>query len=377
VQLEISQVDDTPKSDTLRFVPPRQDPFTAELLDKTRAYFTQKGLSQHANAFMWFKSLFYLTGFFGTFAIILAHPSSGFVVAGLWALMGYFKVGIGFNIGHDALHGAYSANPTVNWLMGHSFSLLGAHGYTWKILHNRIHHSYTNIVGADGDLHGISWLRFFKSDVGLKPYHRFQYLYAPLLYSLTSLVWVFRKDFQHIGKRRHMIYDKPELPPFEMTKLWAVKVGYLATILGLPMLVGGYTFLQTIGGFVLMHLVTGLVLALVFQLGHIVEIATFRQLDKDRAALPSWHRMQLEGSSNFCTNNPLVDWVCGGLNFQIEHHLFPHVCHVHYPALSKIVKATAEKHGLRYNNFPTLTSALASHFRTLKANGSPRLASSH
>jgi linoleoyl-CoA desaturase len=377
VQPQFTPHDEPPKSDTLRFVPPRQDPFTAELLDSVRAYFTKTGLSPHANAFMWFKSFFYLAGFFGTFAIILTHPSSPWLIALLWAVMGYFKVGIGFNIGHDALHGAYSQNPNVNWAMGHSFSLLGAHGYTWKILHNRIHHSYTNIVGADGDLHGISWLRFFKSDVGLKPYHRFQHLYAPLLYSLTSLVWVFRKDFQHIKKRRHMIYDKPELPRFEIAKLWAVKIGYLAAIFGLPMFLGGYSFLETAGGFVLMHLVTGLVLAMVFQLGHIVEISTFRSLESDRGHLPSWHRLQLQGSSNFCTNNPLVDWVCGGLNFQIEHHLFPHVCHVHYPALSKIVKATAEKHGLQYNNFSTLSSALASHFRTLKNNGTPSPATSH
>jgi linoleoyl-CoA desaturase len=357
---------DTPKT-APRFTQLQHDPFAVELTQKVRAYFSQNGLSPHGDLRMWAKSAFLLLGYLGVFVAILFQSSAGIGVLGLWALMGLFKVGIGFNVGHDALHGAYSSRGWVNDLMGHSYSLLGAHGGTWKILHNRIHHAYTNVIGADGDLHGISWLRFFKSDEGLRPYHRFQWLYAPLLYSLTTLVWVFRKDFQHIRKTRHMLCDKPPLPPFAIQKLWILKLSYIVILLGLPVVVGAQSIGMTLLGFLVMHAVAGLLLALVFQLGHIVE--STKVYDLSSPSFPSWHRLQTEGSSNFCTRNPLVSWFCGGLNFQIEHHLFPQVCHVHYPEISQIVQQCAQKHGVSYSNYPTLSSALHSHFRVLQQNG--------
>jgi linoleoyl-CoA desaturase len=281
--------------------------------------------------------------------------------------MGLCASGLGFNIGHDALHGAYCANKTLNMLAGHSFSLIGANTHNWVILHNRIHHTYTNVAGADGDLEPIPLLRFYPEAKDYRGYHRFQYLYAPFLYAFTSFVWVFKKDFDHIFKTSHMGYQKPPLPKGEFGRLIGFKSLYFFLFLLAPLIWSDYGVGGVIAGFLAAHAAQGLSLALVFQLGHLVEGPEIAHASS-QAGL-SWHRVQLHGTCNFASQSRVAAWICGGLNQQIEHHLFPNVSHVHYPALSKIVKATAEKHGVPYHEHPTYLSALRSHFRVLKRCG--------
>ena len=344
----------------------REDPFVAELQQQVRAYFQGSGRSQHWNGLMFSKSIFYLGGYGSLYVLLITHTSMPWLV---WALLGFFAAGIGFNVGHDSIHGAYSKNRRLNRLLGHSFSLIGAHVYNWRILHNVIHHSYTNIAGADGDLHPVPFLRFYPSKEGLKPYHRFQHLYALPLYALTSLMWTLKKDFDHIFRKEHLMYEKPALPKGEFGELVAVKSLHYLLFFVLPIFVTGYAWWQVLAGFVLMHAVTGLKLALTFQLGHIVEGPDVHHLNPGANSMESWHRVQLKGTANFAPDDKVVNWLTGGLNYQIEHHLFPQTCHVHYPALAKIVKATAKKHGLPYHVYPTMRSALASHFRVIKAAG--------
>lgn len=356
------------QQNALKFEARSKDPFSVELHAEVERYFEQGKMSKKGNLLLWVKALFYLGGLAALYLSLFAFPVTSAQALLIFALMGMFCAGIGFNVGHDALHDAYSKKTWVNDLMGHSYTLLGANVYNWKILHNKIHHTYTNVEGADGDLETVKFLRFYEGQEGYRFYHRFQFIYAPFFYALTSLVWVFKKDFDHIFKPQHMLYKKPELPKWEFARLVFCKLLYLMIFIGLPVLLSPLALGTVLLGFVLMHFVQGLCLAFTFQLGHLVEGPEVIEMPKS-GKLPSWHVLQLQGTSNFGTLCPLSAWLFGGLNQQVEHHLFPKVSHVHYPALSKIVKRLAHKHGHPYHEHKTFFHALRSHFRLLRKLG--------
>jgi linoleoyl-CoA desaturase len=353
----------------VNFTNAQHDDFSRDLRRRVASYFQERGLSRHWNGEMALKSCFYLGGYLGLYAAAVMGGLTGVPLLLVWFLMGFFMSGIGFNVSHDAIHGAYSANSWVNKLMSLSFEICGANVYVWSTLHNVIHHSYTNIPEADGDLHPVPFLRFYPSEDGKRPYHRFQHIFAFALYPLTSLMWAFKKDFVHIFKKSHFIYQKRPAPRSEVLKLFAFKAIYYVLFLAIPMTFAAAPWWQSLLGFVLLHFACGFSLAIVFQLGHIVEGPVFPEMGADGIFNDSWHAHQLKTTANFAPNCPVVGWLCGGLNFQIEHHLFPRICHVHYKRLAPIVKQAALDHGLPYHEFPTFFSALKSHVRTLKRCG--------
>ncbi len=351
----------------ISFLTPDRDPFATTLRQRVDAYFQQNGLSRHANGYFWWKAAFFLGAYFGIYAAILSGRFSEPVMLALCLALGFTVACIGFNVGHDACHNAVSDKPWMNRLFMHSFTVMGANVYNWNISHNIVHHSYTNIPEADGDLHPMPFLRFYPKE-GKKPVHRYQHWYAFFLYSLTSLAWVFPKDFRHFFERKLIAYDKPEPPASEYVWLFAGKAAYYFAFLVLPAIVLDLPWWKVLIGFTAMHLVAGFLLATVFQLGHLVEGTRLVPLG-DGKIPASWLAHQVETSANFATRNPLALFCTGGLNFQIEHHLFPRISHAHYPALAKIVKETAAEYGVHYTEYPSFGAALASHRRVLKAMG--------
>ncbi len=360
----------TAKRPRISFTTPSDDPFTTTVKARVDAYFRDNGISLHWNGLMLFKSAFYLGGFLGSYAAILSGRFGDIAMLGFCVLMGVFTAGIGFNVGHDAIHGGYSQNPLLAKLMSHSFTLIGANVYNWNISHNIVHHTYTNIAEADGDLHTVPVLRLSPS-AAWKPYHRYQHFYAYFLYSLSSLMWVTRKDYRHFFERRLVMYQKPSRPPaIEYFVLFGGKAAYYFMTLALPVIVLGLPVWKVLSGFLAMHLAAGFSLAMVFSIGHMVEGTALPSLDDGNSIHDSWTAHQVRTSANFGVKYPqLTNWFCGGLNFQIEHHLFPRVCHIHYPQIAPIVKQTAEEFGIRYTEFPTLLDGIASHHRWLKQQG--------
>ena len=353
------------------FVNAGTDPFTQTLRTRVDTYFQSHNKSQHFNFAMIAKSLFFVFGSIATYLFLLLAPANDGVLLLAAAALGVFTTGVAFNIGHDAIHEGYSSRSWLNSLLSHSFTAMGANVYIWRTLHNIIHHSYTNIGGADGDLHPVPLMRFCEKDE-LKPVHRFQHLYAPFLYSLTTLVWVFKKDFSFFRKTKHFLYKMPKPTRAEVTELIVGKIFYFGMFLALPIYLYGNQWPKVLVGFLVMHLVAGLCLAGVFQLGHLVEEAKFPTLQTDGKMETSWAVHQLVTTSNFSPNNPIARFYCGGLNFQIEHHLFPRICHIHYKDLSKIVRQTAKEFDLPYTEYPTFFSALRSHQRHMKRMGQPQ-----
>ena len=342
--------------------------FYSTLKSRVDDYFKKKGITSYANGFMLFKILFFFTGLVGSYLLlILSSPSLGISYL-LWASLGLFTAFAGVNIGHDAIHGAISSNKTINKALGFVFDIAGANGYLWKITHNQIHHTYTNIPEFDEDVN-ISPMIRLSTHQKRRKMHRYQHLYTLFLYCLTSLSWVFLKDYKrffssHIGN--HAIKSPPW---YEYFNLFLFKSIYYVTFLIVPFLLIDFAWWHILLGFILMHALEGFALAIIIQLAHMVKGVEFPVPDDSGTIKSSWAIHQLKTTVDFARNNPLVSFFFGGLNFHIEHHLFQRVCHVHHKPISNIVEKTALEFSLPYHEIPTLGKALQSHIGYLKNIG--------
>ncbi|MDX1407944.1 MAG: acyl-CoA desaturase, partial [Saprospiraceae bacterium] len=291
------------------------------------------------------KAILIVIGWLGTYVLIISNLVSPWMMLVLAMCHGFFTAMIGVNVGHDAIHGAFTKSRWLNRRIGLFFNLVGANDYVWNISHNLVHHTYTNIPHHDEDIHQVPILRLEPTQQ-LWWIHRFQHIYAYFLYGLASLSWVFVKDYVKFFQRQLGAHYRETFPRKEIFRLFTYKALYYLVFLVIPLIVIHLPWYWIVVGFVASHLIEGYVLAIIFMLGHIIEGTSFPEPAKDgRLHLP-WADLQLHTTANFATNSRLANWLCGGLNFQTEHHLFPSVCHVHYPNIASIVKTTACEHNL-------------------------------
>ena len=342
--------------------------FIREVKAGVAAYFDDSGISPKADWTMWTKTAVLLVMVFGSYAAIMSNRLSPWAMLAFCVVMGVGMAGVGFGISHDALHGAYSSNSKVNRALGLTFDVLGANSYMWKLTHNVIHHTYTNIEGVDEDIDYAPFLRL-SPHAKYGPQHRFQHLYGFATYCFATLFWVFVKDYKYFLKRDLGPYKNKRHPRSEVAILIAGKLVHYTWMIVLPLLFLHVTWWQFLIGFLTVHLTAGLILGVVFQLAHVVEGTDYPLPDSTGAMEHTWLVHEMITTANFAPGNKLVGWFVGGLNYQIEHHLFPKVCSIHYPALSRIVRRTAEAHGVPYNEQPTLRQAIRSHYRMLKLLG--------
>ena len=344
--------------------------FFSVLKKRVDNYFKENNMSHHANGAMVFKTITILALYFVPFLILLLLPLSFNGILLIYFIMGIGMAGIGMSIMHDAVHNSYSKNPIVNKWMGYSLNLMGGMVYNWRIQHNVLHHTYTNVHGMDDDIADKLVLRFSPHSE-LKGMHKFQYIYVFFFYSILTLYWVTAKDFvqqiRYLKNGASRAGDKAERN--NLLKTIAIKLLYVFYTIVIPYWFFDYSFSQILCGFMLMHAVAGLILGLIFQLAHSVEETSWPIPDQNGELKNEWAIHQINTTANFARNNKLLGWYIGGLNFQVEHHLFPHICHIHYPEISKIVESTCNEYGIPYLDAPSFLSAFKSHFRMLKKFG--------
>jgi linoleoyl-CoA desaturase len=263
---------------------------------------------------------------------------------------------------HDANHGAYSSNQNVNYWLGHTLNLMGGSVFNWKLQHNVMHHTYTNIVHYDDDIEDKLILKF-NPHTKVRWFHKLQIVYAFLFYGILTLYWAALKDFVQFNKytKQGVNPNSPAQNKITLLKIFLIKVFYFGIFFGVPVYVSGIPFLQILTGFLVMQFIAGIILTTVFQLAHTVEGTTHPVPNENYTIENNWAIHQLNTTVNFSRSNKFVSWYVGGLNYQVEHHLFPNICHVHYPEISKIVKSTAEEYGIPYLENPTFMQALKSH----------------
>jgi len=341
-------------------------PLLRDLKRGVDAYFASSGRTRFGGVRLWVKTVLLLVYAGVVWSLFLFGPGTWWVALLNGAGVGLALAGIGFCIQHDANHGAYSSNRRVNAMMSWMMDLVGASSYVWRTKHNIIHHTYTNLAGVDQDLDAGIFARFAPGMAWRKPY-RFQHLYVWFLYGLLTLKWMWVDDFLDVGLGSVGAH-KLRRP---RGKEWGVFLVGKALSIGwtfvIPALVHGFW----IG--LLFHLsahfVAGVTLSIVFQLAHCVEVAEFPPVPTPPGRDVEWAEHQLRTSVDFAPGNPLLTYFLGGLNYQAIHHLFPHVSHVHYPALRPIVAEVCEAHGVPYRTIPTFGEAVKSHYRWLRRMG--------
>ena len=354
----------------VKFNTDKQKEFIRDLRKNVHRYFKENNITRYANFNMVIKTVFMISLYFVPFILMLTGTVTGFwPVILMWVLMGFGMSGIGLSIMHDANHGSYSRNKKVNDALGYLINFIGGYRENWKIQHNILHHSYTNIEGFDEDIK-TSALRMSPYQKR-KKYHRFQAFYAPFLYGLMTIYWLLGKDF--IGlikyKKKNLLSGHRVSFKKAMTELTLNKIGYVFLMVILPIILIDLPWWQVLLGFLLMHFICGMVLALIFQPAHVISETDFYIADENGSVDNNWAIHQLKTTSNFANDNRILSWFIGGLNYQIEHHLFPNICHVHYRKISKIVRETAEKYQLPYYQHKTFIAALRSHFKVLHQLG--------
>lgn len=358
----------------VKFAPKGATNFHDAVKAKVEEYFRENNISKLYNPKMVIKTVAMLSMYFVPFALIVSGVAAVNMIFfyGLWILMGIGIAGIGTSVMHDSNHGAYSNNQFVNSILGGVLNILGGYDRNWRIQHNILHHTYTNVDGLDEDIDAGILLRMSPNarHIGL---HKYQHLYAWLLYGIMNIYWVTVKDYKCLlkyGKNGLLKKEKISLTR-AILELSAYKVLYFGYIIVLPILFAGVPWFHVVLGFAAMHLVAGLLLACIFQLAHVMDTSEYAVPAEGNKMESSWAVHQLLNTANFAPNNKLLSWYIGGLNFQIEHHLFPQICHVHYPELSKIVAGVAAEYNVPYNVQPTFRRALRQHAIMLKTLGRP------
>jgi len=343
--------------------------FTQALERKVDLYFRERGISKYGNVHFFIKIMVGFALWFATLMWLLSDSLTAFGVIGVYVLHGYAQLYLGLNIAHDANHKAISPSHWINRVLGYTFDLVGLSSYMWRLMHNDSHHYFVNIRNADSALGYGNIFRISPHDKR-EPFHRYQHLYAPFLYCLATLDWVFAKDYRCLRYPRFGNHKIKRHASKDLAFLFASKAFYYTYTLVLPLSMLSVPWYVVIAGFLIMHFFLGFTLALTFQPNHFTEASSFPEPDKDGHIDNHYIRHVFENTSDYARGNPLACWFLGGLNLHAVHHMFPSVCHVHYPALTEILKSTAEEHGYAYPENVNVLRAFFVHLKWLKLLGS-------
>ena len=341
--------------------------FHIELKKRISNYFEEVGKSQTGNYNLFIKAVILMVSFAFIYIHLVFFTPNAFWAIVESVLLGGVVAAIGFNVMHDGAHGSFSKYKWVNSVAAFSLNILGGNSFMWNMKHNVVHHAYTNVDGIDDDIDIQPWMRMSETQ---KKYrlHRYQHLYFWVLYSVLYIFWIFVLDYMKYFKSKVGTVPLKKMSLSDHFVFWGFKLFHAFLFVGLPIYrLGWFDWMVS---FTIFTLVAGFVLSMVFQLAHTVEATAFPVADEETGRLEDeWAVHQIKTTANFATSNPVVSWLVGGLNFQIEHHLFPKISHVHYPAISKIIRQACQDYGLVYIEYPRVRYAVASHVAFLKQMG--------
>jgi len=341
--------------------------FFQSVKNSVDAYFKTQKLKRRGNWKLYLKAWILIPASLGIYLFLLTGHYTWLMGILASVFLGFTLVCIAFNVMHDACHGSFSEKKWVNNIMGLTMNALGSNAFIWKIKHNVIHHTYTNIDKIDDDIANGPLLRQCTTQKWM-PMHRFQFLYMFLLYGVSTLSWALGTDFARYFRKKIHTTPINRIDVKQHLLFWASKLLYVFFYALLPIYI--LSWQPWLIGFLVVNITMGLSLSVVFQLAHIVEKTTFDVADGTHKVIGSeWAIHEIRTTADFAPGNRIISWLVGGLNFQIEHHLFPQVSHIHYAALSKIVRQQCELFGLPYNYYPTAWQAIYSHVRLMRRLG--------
>jgi linoleoyl-CoA desaturase len=356
--------------ETIRYSKSNPD-FSNEVRTKVKEYFLENDIQQYGNRQIIIKTIFMALLYFVPYILMTAGIASEITsVLACYFIMGLGMAGLGMVTMHDANHGSFSRSKKTNKFFSKSLYLLGGFPPNWRFQHNTLHHGYTNIEGHDGDIAPVAILKFSPHQPH-KAIHRYQHLYAWFFYSLMTISLITMNDFKKVIRYRKMGAPSNGRKHFStlLTDLVLTKILYYSIFLVIPLFVLPIAWYWVVAGFVLMHFTGGIILSTIFQTAHVVPTSDYPLPDGNNEINNNWAAHQLYTTSNFSPDSKIFSWFIGGLNYQVVHHLFPQVSHVHYKNIAPIVQATAEKYGLPYYVNRNFWIAVREHAKMLKQLG--------
>ena len=342
-------------------------PFFKVLKERVDSYFVENKLDPTGNAQLVKKGIVQILCSIIIYVVLVFFTPAPIVSLALCVILGINLAVIGFNVMHEGGHQTFSRHSWINNASAFTLNVLGGNAYYWKIKHNVNHHTYTNVEGLDNDIDVKPFMRLHEYQPWRR-YHRFQHVYWVALYSLSYLAWIFYEDFEkYVTGKISVNGERKRLPLKEHFIFWFTKLMYILMYMVIPIIFVGWV--AWLIGFLVIALVCGLTTSVVFQLAHVVEGTKFHSLEPSAGKKYEWAIHQMVSTSNFATKSRILHWFLGGLNFQVEHHLFPRVSHVHYPAINRYVKEISREYKVVYNEYTSMVRAIASHIIHLRKLG--------
>jgi linoleoyl-CoA desaturase len=342
--------------------------FFKNLKVKVDAYFVQRQLDPAGNGKLYLKGALQVLSAVALYVVLVFFTPHAAVSILLCVILGLNLGVIGFNIMHEGGHQTFSKHSWINRASAYFLNVLGGNTYYWKIKHNINHHTYTNIEGMDSDIDVKPFMRLHEAQPW-HTYHRFQYVYGLLLYGISYLAWIFYEDFEkYCTGKVSPNNERKRLSLKEHIIFWFTKIMFIGAYVIVPIITVGW--MPWLIGFLVITFTCGLIISIVFQLAHVIEGTQFHVAGaRGENERQDWALHQISSTANFATSSKTLHWLLGGLNFQIEHHLFPRISHIHYPAISKIVKEACRESNIVYNEYTSMFKAVASHLALLKKLG--------
>lgn len=344
-----------------------QGNFHSEIKTRVNNYFTEVQKPQTGNTSLFLKGILFCILYLFLYIHLVFFTPVLWLAIPECVLLGSVTAAIGFNVMHDGAHGSFSKYAWVNKIASYSLNFLGASALLWNMKHNILHHTYTNVDGVDDDIEVKPWLRLCESQKRHR-FHKFQHYYVWFLYTLLHVLWIWGTDLKKYFRGKIVDVPLRKWSVKEHISFWIAKLVYGFMMVALPIYILGFT--TWLIGFAITAMVTGFTIGIVFQLAHTVEETQFPLPAEGSGKIESeWAIHQILTTANFATNNKLISWYVGGLNFQVEHHLFPKISHIHYPAISKIIKQTCAEYGIKYNEYKRMSQAIVSHYFYMRKLG--------
>lgn len=347
--------------------------FQQDLKERVDRYFEETGLRPRGSAALYRKAVVMLVWLAASYAtlVLVPMPWWGALLAGV--SLAFALAAVGFNVQHDGGHKAFSDNPALNKLAAASLDLIGGSSYIWNYKHNTLHHTYANITGHDDDI-DLGMLGRLSPHQKHLWFHRFQHIYLWFLYGFLTFKWLLVTDFVRAMSGRINEHRFPRPKGWDLALFVAGKTLLVALAFVIPALY--HPLPIVVAFFIGVSFLESLIISVVFQMAHTVEEADFPMPEgmPPERIHNEWMIHQIETTVDFARHSRLLSWYIGGLNFQVEHHLFPRIAHIHYPALARIVEETCREHGVRYTAHTSLWNSLRSHYRWLHEMGRPPVA---
>lgn len=343
------------------------DDFFITLKSRIDNHFKANNLNRYGNLKIIKKAILLLLIYFLVYSLIYFLNFSLTLIV-VYLVLGTFMIVLGINFGHDAIHNCISPNQKTNTIFKYIFELVGISHYAWKKRHLLGHHNYPNIRDVDPDTTQTNIVRIYPNGKWYK-FHKYQWIYVPLLYLVYTLNWVFIRDFVDFFSSKRNKYIPQEIATKELLVFIFGKSFYLLMFLIFPFYFSKLSMSEVLLCFFIMHAMASIVLTLALVPSHISEEAIFPEPDNNGNMKTSWVYHQIITTNDYATNSRIITYLFGAFNHHIVHHLFPSICHVHYKNLTPIVKATILEYELPYNHQESIGSSYVSHFKLLYNNG--------